>query len=353
MQKDSESAMGASFGTLRTGAIISRKGKEIMTSRQTLTTWIPKFRRLIPSGTRGGRNIGRPSLGSVVKRSVARNEDVTVNRFSSFALIAAGGDSVAGEADLHWEVDEGVEFESRAVTSGVWGTGDTEPEDGVSFAAVEAAAFGVDVRAATLAGVTVTMLVLLCAVYGGGGCEGTAVAGADGITKSDDVKGGRDDTDGMQSSMLMSVIGLVHGVVRPAKSASVSVSVGDEMSESSTLNSPSLSCLKCESTMLEAVVEYDALATKPSSPPDAREPNPKLVSFWNPKCECVESLAEVDAEAELETVSAVETDDVDSRRTPSWSYSNTSAFSSTPSGEEGEASDAGDDEDVGKLMVEW
>lgn len=90
-----------------------------MTSKQTLTTWIPKFRRLIPSGTRGGRNIGRPSLGSVVKRSVARNEDVTVNRFSSFALIAAGGDSVAGEADLHWEVDEGVEFESRAVTSGV------------------------------------------------------------------------------------------------------------------------------------------------------------------------------------------------------------------------------------------
>lgn len=237
------------------------------------------------------------------------------------------------------------------MTSGVWGTGDTEPEDGVSFAAVEAAAFGVDVSTATLAGVTVTMLVLLCAVYVGGGCEGTAVAGADGITKSDDVKGGRDDTDGMQSSMLMSVIGLVHGVVRPAKSASVSVSVGDEMSESSTLKSPSLSCLKCESTMLEAVVEYDALATKPSSPSDAR--NPKLVSFSNPKCECVESLAEVDAEAELETVPAVETDDVDSRRTPSWSYSNPSAFSSTPSGEEGEARDAGDDEDVGKLMVEW
>lgn len=324
-----------------------------MTSRQTLTTWIPKFRRLIPSGTRGGRNIGRPSLGSIVKRSDARNEDVTVNRFSSSALIAAGGDSAAGEGNLDCEVDEGMGLESRAVTSGVRGTGDA------SFAAVEAVAFGVDVRAATLAGVTVTMLVLLCAVYGGGGCEGTAVAGADGITKSDDVKGGRDDTDGMQSSMLMSVIGLVHGVVRPAKSASVSVSVGevvdvgDEMSESNTSNSPSLSCLKCESTMLEAVVEYDALATKPSSPPEAREPNPKLVSFWNPKCECVESLAEVDAEAELETVSAVETDDVDSRRTPSWSYSNPSAFSSTPSGEEGEASDAGDDEDVGKLMVEW
>lgn len=330
-----------------------------MTSRQTLTTWIPKFRRLIPSGTRGGRNIGRPSLGSIVKRSDARNEDVTVNRFSSSALIAAGVDSAAGEGNLDCEVDEGMGLESRAVTSGVRGTGDTEPEDNASFAAVEAVAFGVDVRAATLAGVTVTMLVLLCAVYGGGGCEGTAVAGADGITKSDDVKGGRDDTDGMQSSMLMSVIGLVHGVVRPAKSASVSVSVGevvdvgDEMSESNTSNSPSLSCLKCESTMLEAVVEYDALATKPSSPPEAREPNPKLVSFWNPKCECVESLAEVDAEAELETVSAVETDDVDSRRTPSWSYSNPSAFSSTPSGEEGEASDAGDDEDVGKLMVEW
>lgn len=270
-----------------------------------------------------------------------------------------GGDSAAGEGNLDCEVDEGMGLESRAVTSGVRGTGDTEPEDNASFAAVEAVAFGVDVRAATLAGVTVTMLVLLCAVYGGGGCEGTAVAGADGITKSDDVKGGRDDTDGMQSSMLMSVIGLVHGVVRPAKSASVSVSVGevvdvgDEMSESNTSNSPSLSCLKCESTMLEAVVEYDALATKPSSPPEAREPNPKLMSFWNPKCECVESLAEVDAEAELETVSAVETDDVDSRRTPSWSYSNPSAFSSTPSGEEGEASDAGDDEDVGKLMVEW
>lgn len=330
-----------------------------MTSRQTLTTWIPKFRRLIPSGTRGGRNIGRPSFGSIVKRSDARNEDVTVNRFSSSALIAAGGDSAAGEGNLDCEVDEGMGLESRAVTSGVRGTGDTEPEDNASFAAVEAVAFGVDVRAATLAGVTVTMLVLLCAVYGGGGCEGTAVAGADGITKSDDVKGGRDDTDGMQSSMLMSVIGLVHGVVRPAKSASVSVSVGevvdvgDEMSESNTSNSPSLSCLKCESTMLEAVVEYDALATKPSSPPEAREPNPKLVSFWNPKCECVESLAEVDAEAELETVSAVETDDVDSRRTPSWSYSNPSAFSSTPSGEEGEASDAGDDEEVGKLMVEW
>lgn len=330
-----------------------------MTSRQTLTTWIPKFRRLIPSGTRGGRNIGRPSLGSIVKRSDARNEDVTVNRFSSSALIAVGGDSAAGEGNLDCEVDEGMGLESRAVTSGVRGTGDTEPEDSASFAAVEAVAFGVDVRVATLAGVTVTMLVLLCAVYGGGGCDGTAVAWADGITKSDDIKGGRDDTDGMQSSMLMSVIGLVHGVVRPAKSASVSVSVGevvdvgDEMSESNTSNSPSLSCLKCESTMLEAVVEYDALATKPSSPPEAREPNPKLVSFWNPKCECVESLAEVDAEAELETVSAVETDDVDSRRTPSWSYSNPSAFSSTPSGEEGEASDAGDDEDVGKLMVEW
>ena len=56
---------------------------------------------------------------------------------------------------------------------------------------------------------------------------------------------------------------------------------------------------------------------------------------------------------ELETVSVVETEEVDRRRTPSWSYSKFPFALSAPFKlSDGDARDAGEEEDVGKLMVE-
>ena len=130
-----------------------------------LTTWIPKFRRLMPSGTRGGKNIGCPSLGSIVKRSTVRNEEVTVSRLTSSAVISNPIFSLeddAGDGDNECKCMFGFDEEESElapgvapvpVTSGVSGTGETEPEDGSATVVAVTADFGVEM--------TVTLLMLL------------------------------------------------------------------------------------------------------------------------------------------------------------------------------------------------
>ena len=66
-------------------------------------------------------------------------------------------------------------------------------------------------------------------MYGGGGCEGVAVAGAETESPCESVIG-----EGMQSSMLMSVIGLVQGVVMPVSIGEMSVVREVSVSVSST-----------------------------------------------------------------------------------------------------------------------
>lgn len=53
--------------TCRSGEVTSARDQVIWSKNEPLTAWIPKFRRLIPSGTRGSTNVHDTEPSSLVQ----------------------------------------------------------------------------------------------------------------------------------------------------------------------------------------------------------------------------------------------------------------------------------------------